>query len=150
MDRRRKEWQAAGLLGIAGIVGLAVLHFWTPSEDPRDSVCLFRRFLGLPCPGCGMTRALAHLAKGEWRAALLAHPFAPVLAGELLLAWLTWGATLIGFAEFASNGWKAGKVERWLESVRLAPLLLAPLLLANAALLTALWMGRLASGALPR
>lgn len=126
-----RSWLLAGCLGAAG---LALLHFWTPSEEVRSSICLSRRLLGLPCPGCGMTRALAHLAKGEWRAALAAHPFAPVLAAELLLGWLAWGARLWG------QGGRPIEPPDWA----------APLLLSNAALLLALWMGRLAAGALPR
>ncbi len=125
-----RSWLLAGCLGAAG---LALLPFWTPSEEVRASICLSRRLLGLPCPGCGMTRALAHLAKGEWRAALAAHPFAPVLAAELLLGWLAWGVRLRKLGErIGSPDWAA------------------PLLLSNAALLLALWMGRLAAGALPR
>jgi len=115
------------------LAGLALLHLWTPSEEVRYSVCLWRRFLGIPCPGCGMTRALAHLAKGEWRAAVAAHPFAPLLAVELLLGWLAWGAQAAGVA-------------RRLRAEGPLGLLLG----ANAALLLALWVGRLAAGALPR
>jgi hypothetical protein len=129
-------WALAGLLGLAG---LALLHFWAPSDDVRYSLCLSRR-LGLPCPGCGMTRALAHLAKGEWRAALTAHPFSPVLAAELVLGWLLWGAHAIGiFGESGSR--RLGRA--WQPA-------LTPAVLANLALLVALWAGRLAAGALPR
>ena len=129
------SWALAGLLGAAGLV---LLHFWTPSGDVRYSVCLFRRLLGLPCPGCGMTRAFGHLAKGEWLAALRAHPFAPLLAAELALGWLAWGAFT-----FEISG-SAGRLAQ-----RIWPAGLSPFLLTNAALLTALWMGRLAAGALP-
>jgi hypothetical protein len=123
-------WSLAGLLGV---VALGILHAWTPSDDIRYSICLLRR-LGLPCPGCGMTRAFAHLAKGEWRAALAAHPLAPVLAAEVVLGWLAWGLHV------------AGRRMPW----RVWPAGLTPALLANLALLVALWVGRLAAGALPR
>jgi hypothetical protein len=119
-------WALAGVLGLAGFV---LLHLWTPLGDVRFSLCLWRRLLGIPCPGCGMTRALAHLAKGEWRAALAVHPLAPLVAGELLFGWLAWGAGALGIRRIRPDG-------------------LPPLLLANVALLTALWMGRLAAGAL--
>jgi hypothetical protein len=82
-----------------------------------------------------MTRALAHLAKGEWRAAVASHPFAPLLAAELLLVWLAWGAALTRLGRLRARFWPEG---------------LGPLVLANLALLVALWMGRLAAGALPR
>jgi hypothetical protein len=136
----RIRWRQAvswALAGVLGAVGLLLLHFWIPSEDIRFSICLSRRLLGLPCPGCGMTRALAHLAKGEWRAAVAVHPFAPLLAAELLLGWLAWGVLHV-------SGWALRLPRRvWPDGA-------GPLVLTNAALLTALWMGRLAAGALPR
>jgi len=119
------SWAVAGMLGAAGLL---LLHVWTPSDDVRYSICLWRRLLGIPCPGCGMTRAFAHLAKGEWRAALAVHPLSPLIALELVLGWFAWGAG--AFPRLAGR--------------------LPALLLANVALLTALWMGRLAAGSLPR
>lgn len=44
---------------------------------------------GVPCPGCGLTRATAELASGHVGSALARHAFAPVallLAALLLLA----------------------------------------------------------------
>jgi hypothetical protein len=139
------SWALAGLLGVAG---LALLHLWTPSDDIRYSLCLSRR-LGLPCPGCGMTRALAHLAKGEWRAALTAHPFSPVLAAELALGWLLWGVQVVPVANIANiaDAADAGRLSRRIWPAGLTPMVLV---LANLALLVALWAGRLAAGTLPR
>ncbi len=120
-------WFLAGLLGLAG---LAVLHVWVPSGDSSGAICLSRRLFHLPCPGCGMTRAFAHLAKGEWGAALVLHPLAPVVALEMVLGWLAWGAVAAG------------------RPLRL-PVRVETLLVANAAALCALWLGRLATGTLP-
>lgn len=36
--------------------------------------CLFKRFSGLPCPGCGLTRAFWHLAHGDVAGAFFYHP----------------------------------------------------------------------------
>lgn len=36
--------------------------------------CLFRHFFHIPCPGCGMTRALVSLATGHVAAAVSYHP----------------------------------------------------------------------------
>lgn len=51
-----------------------------------DSVCLWRAIFGVPCPGCGMTRALVALARGDFQAAWqLNHgsfAVAPVLFGS--------------------------------------------------------------------
>ncbi|HZF12779.1 MAG TPA: DUF2752 domain-containing protein [Thermoanaerobaculia bacterium] len=135
-------WAVAGMLGAAGLL---LLHVWAPSDDIRYSICLWRRLLGIPCPGCGMTRALAHLAKGEWRAALAVHPLSPLIAGELVLGWIAWGAAAFGIPRSPGRLPRPSRLPRWL-----GPQGLAALLLANVALLTALWMGRLAAGALPR
>jgi hypothetical protein len=50
------------------------------------TLCPFRAVLGLPCPGCGMTRALVYCAHGDWSAALAFHPLAPLVFGAL---WIT-------------------------------------------------------------
>jgi hypothetical protein len=119
------------LTGLAGLAGLAVLHVWVPSGDPATAFCLSRRLFHLPCPGCGMTRAFAHLAKGEWSAALALHPLAPVVALEIVVGWAVWGLGLASRRTFR------------------LPIRIEVLLLGNVALLFALWLGRAATGTLP-
>ena len=34
--------------------------------------------VGIPCPGCGMTRATVFLVRGNWKEAMTMHAFAPV------------------------------------------------------------------------
>lgn len=126
--RTREAWWLAGLVGIAG---LALLHIWHPSDDPATAICLSRRLFHLPCPLCGMTRAFAHLAKGEWKAAVTLHPFAPVLALEMILGWLAWGAALM--------------LRRPLQ----LPVRIETVALAHVAVLCVLWLGRAATGTLP-
>jgi uncharacterized protein DUF2752 len=41
-------------------------------------VCPFFRLTGIPCPGCGLTRAVILLLKGDFRASLRFHAFAPI------------------------------------------------------------------------
>jgi hypothetical protein len=118
------------LAGLAGLAGLAAFHVWTPSGDPASAICLMRRLFHLPCPGCGMTRAFAALAKGDWASAVLLHPLAPVLVFELVAGWVSWGMALVD------------------RPLRL-PVRVDAVLLGNAAAFLALWLGRAATGTLP-
>ena len=95
-------------------------------------LCLVRNATRIPCPGCGMTRALVCSAHGQWRQAAAFHPLGPVtflgLAG--LVLWRLAGAAWPGL-RFA-----------------LPPRLVSGIALAGLAVLLAVWVARLA-GALP-
>src|SRR5512140_610107 len=114
-------WMAVTLLAAAGFL---LLPAWTPSDAPQASICLWRR-LGFACPTCGMTRALAWLAKGEWRAAWIAHPLAPFLAAEAVAAWLVSGV-LIAARRWRAPSWRAVNIA----------------VIANAVLFLAVWIVR--------
>ncbi len=72
---------------------LAAAWLLTPSPDgvgTHEQVlllpCGFRWLTGLPCPLCGMTTALAQMARGDLLAALRAHVLGPaVYVGVWLL-----------------------------------------------------------------
>ena len=130
MASRRSAWLWA-LAGLAGFAAAVFLRLWVPGSGPETSFCFSRRVLGLPCPGCGMTRAFAYLAKGQWSAALAAHPLAPVLAIEIVLIWLAWGRAALRNSSLTPPAW------------------LTPVMLGHVAVLCALWLGRLATGSLP-
>ena len=55
--------------------------------DALPSLCLFRRFTGLLCPGCGMTHALIALLEFDVAKAYRANALSPFFFGGLLL----WG-----------------------------------------------------------
>lgn len=42
-------------------------------------VCPFKRLTGLPCPGCGMTRAYLALLRGDISGAFQLHPLFPLV-----------------------------------------------------------------------
>ena len=121
---RRLPWWLATLAGVA--VGVAAAARVPAADGPI--LCLFRRGLELPCPGCGLSRAFGFLARGDLVAALELHPLAPLLAAELGLGWALLGLAAHGFERLPGR--------RWLE----------PGLVATGFLLLAVWMGRLAIG----
>lgn len=65
----------AALLAIPAVLwplaGLAV--------SSRVPLCLFNLVMGVPCPGCGMTRSMVRLADGDVVGAFRMHPAGPVL-----------------------------------------------------------------------
>ena len=58
-------------LAAIGVVAALVL----PVEGIGIAVCNFRKWTGLPCPGCGLTRSVTALAHLEPRLAWFHHPF---------------------------------------------------------------------------
>jgi hypothetical protein len=56
------------------ILGLAVVAFMEPYSGGHFTVCVFKN-LGFDfCPGCGLGRSIAYLARGEIAASFHAHP----------------------------------------------------------------------------
>ncbi|MBV9493544.1 MAG: DUF2752 domain-containing protein, partial [Acidobacteria bacterium] len=97
------------------------------------ATCLFRRVTGIPCPGCGFSRAFLALLRGDWGAVQRLHPLAPLLALEWIAIWVIAGAWAIG------KRFPVPQTERLAER----------LILTNAALFLLLWGGRLYFHTLP-
>jgi len=63
-------------------------------------VCLWHQWTGIPCPGCGATRAIVHLLHGDASAGLAMNPLAALVAvsfvGAGLLAplWVALGGRI--------------------------------------------------------
>jgi len=55
------------------VTGAVIAGIWLLSGIPTP-VCVFHEFTGFPCPGCGATRCVRHLLKGEWTTAFLLNP----------------------------------------------------------------------------
>ncbi len=73
----------AGLIAIAIIFLISLL---VPSfEQTRFTICLFKNLTGVPCPGCGMTRAFLFLGHGQIPKAGTLNPLALPVAILLLL-----------------------------------------------------------------
>ena len=77
-------------LGKVGCYLLLPVVFWlipTTRIEARPSFCLIRRLTGVPCPGCGMTRALSCATHGHPRRALAYNSRVVVVLPLLLWAW---------------------------------------------------------------
>jgi Protein of unknown function (DUF2752) len=59
------------------ITGAAALQLGLTSLKFAGWQCPLLRFFGVPCPGCGLTRATIFLFKGDWQRSLAFHAFAP-------------------------------------------------------------------------
>ena len=65
--RRLREWML--VLLVPGGLALA-------SHAAGIRLCPMRSLIGMPCPTCGVTRAVLALAHGDWQAAWFFHPLA--------------------------------------------------------------------------
>lgn len=119
------RWMAAAPVAI-----VAFLAMWTPTDD-GPTLCPFALMTGIACPGCGMSRALAWLVRGDFGTAVTYHPLAPMLAAIAL------GGTL----------WWLGRVTRRWSGPPVA--LINTVLIGFGVLLLAVWGVRMASGTLP-
>lgn len=69
------------------ICGAAVLQLLLTLAGLPSWTCPIFHTLGVPCPGCGLTRASLFLVRGEWKQALVMHAYAPIFL--LVLAIIT-------------------------------------------------------------
>jgi Protein of unknown function (DUF2752) len=67
---------------------LVFLWCFTPPAQPAFQLCGFHWLTGLPCPLCGLTRAMFAMAKGRWREAIHFHALSPLAFA--MLAGLLW------------------------------------------------------------
>lgn len=74
---------------VVAVVGSVLVHV----RDPRTSTylpCPFHALTGLWCPGCGATRALGDLSRGDIAAAASSNVVAVVLAIVAVGVWGLW------------------------------------------------------------
>ncbi|MCM2316557.1 MAG: DUF2752 domain-containing protein, partial [Thermoanaerobaculia bacterium] len=117
---------------VGGLVVGAATVAWLSALGPGEStICLVRNWTGVPCPGCGVTRAIEAMLRGSYAEAFTLHPLAPFAVTEAVVVWVAWGVSLARF-------------RRGLDERRLALLLLA-----NLVAFVALWIVRAVTGTLP-
>ena len=102
-ERARANAGAAWAI-LTGIFGGSLL-LPLPGPDGAvghlPSICPFYNLTGLPCPGCGLTRAFVCLGHGRWHEALHWHPLGWLVYAVCVMLWVRnglfwgWGVTLL-------------------------------------------------------
>jgi hypothetical protein len=76
MQNRAEALAITGFVFVQGALVLAGLPGWP---------CPVKHLLGIPCPGCGLTRASTALLHGDWHTSFAFHAFAPLFLLTLAL-----------------------------------------------------------------
>ena len=80
MQNRVEALAISGVVLLQGALAVAGLPGWP---------CPVRHLLGIPCPGCGLTRATGALLHGDWQTSFTFHAFAPLVLFGLALIGLS-------------------------------------------------------------
>jgi len=103
-DARACDWPTAGdgavqhhrqVLAIACAVGVLAFALQEVPDGrvtvrgfpqlPLPRTCASQAWLGIRCPGCGLTRSIIHLAGGDWRASWRDHRLGGLMAVVIAL-----------------------------------------------------------------
>jgi hypothetical protein len=86
-------------LALFAIVGLLAVFLasvlFTPPDAQYFTICGFKNFTGLPCPGCGLTHSFCALGKGEFINAFAFNWLGPLLFLVLVLLWIRSACVLL-------------------------------------------------------
>jgi hypothetical protein len=86
-------------------LAVAVGALATPAQIGRVAGgCWFHAAFGVPCPTCGITRALVALAHLDWRSALAVQPLVTLLTIATML-YVPWALGVVG------RGWSPFRIE---------------------------------------
>jgi len=85
--------RAAGLIFAAS--ALAAFAMIDPAAVIKRITCPFQLTTGLPCPLCGMTRALHHLFSGDLARAWFFNPFSFAVGGMVSLLFIRTAAEVL-------------------------------------------------------
>lgn len=118
------------MIAAAPLLGVALLAVVTPGDD-GPTICPFALFTGVACPGCGLTRAISALMRGDLAGAITYHPLVSLITAQLIGGWVWFLLRRRGLVSPMSQ--RALNVT----------------LFGTAAALLAVWALRLATGLLP-
>ena len=77
-------------MGAAALVAVFVLSFVFPPAGLGKSTCAFRNAVGVPCPGCGLTRSFSALSHGRPGLAFRMHPLGPFIYAGFAFYMVKW------------------------------------------------------------
>lgn len=84
-ERVSRFWLGKPLVIVAWL-GLA-LSALSPPQGPGIALCFHQALIGIPCPGCGLTRSLSCGLRGMFQESYAYHPMGfPILALFLAVA----------------------------------------------------------------
>jgi Protein of unknown function (DUF2752) len=114
---------------LSPVLAIGLLAAMPPGQGP--TTCPFALVTGMACPGCGMTRALGFLVRGDIVSAMRYHPLAPLVLAAAIGGWFWYLLR------------RAGRV------LPIPPRIVSTMLISAAVLLVAVWFYRWGSGSLP-
>jgi hypothetical protein len=86
LEQPSKKLAVFALVGLFAVFLASVL--FRPPAGEYFTVCGFKNFTGLPCPGCGLTHSFCALGKGEIADAFGFNLLGPPLFLVLVLIWI--------------------------------------------------------------
>lgn len=104
-SRQSKMLAVFALFMLSGVFAASVI-FSLPHALPNEpyfTVCGFKNFTGLPCPGCGLTHSFCALGKGDVTAAFGFNLLGPPLFLAFVLLWVRSAGVLLKKEKFLSR-----------------------------------------------
>jgi hypothetical protein len=84
------------MFGVAGLFAVFLISaLFTPATGDYFTVCGFKNFTGLPCPGCGLTHSFCALAKADVTNAFAFNLLGPPLFLALIFLWVRSACVLL-------------------------------------------------------
>ena len=74
------KWHLPAIAAVAVTAHFLLMDFLSPG-----TFCFFKALFGIPCPGCGLGRAILSIFRGEFALSLSCHPLAMPLLGAGML-----------------------------------------------------------------
>jgi hypothetical protein len=131
-NRPATRWALPAALALAWAMAILI-----PQAGVGVRLCLFFRMTGLACPFCGMTRAAAMAAHGNWGGAIAMSPLG---AGLFAITLVVLAASVAALWSGKAAQWLYGTIPSAMSRHRM------PVITAAAAAVAANWLYRLSAG----